>query len=174
MKTAARHALLALLLGSTATGALSAAESSPVTVVFAQPEKYADLKDNASDYDNASGRERFLPPLQEYLQREAGRRLTAGQKLILTFTEIDLAGDFEPWRGPQFDQVRIVKDLYMPRMTLKFTLADSSGKVLKEGERKLADPSFQMRITRGFQSDELRYEKEMLSDWLRDELRPGS
>ncbi len=172
MKTATRHALLALLLGSTVTGALPAAEPSPVTVVFSQPEKYADLRDDFSDNDNARGRARFLPPIQEHLQREAGRRLAAGQKLTVTFTDIDLAGDFEPWRGVQFDHVRIVKDLFIPRLTLKFTLADASGNVLKEGERKLVDSSFQMRITPGFQTDELRYEKAMLSDWLRDELRP--
>ena len=172
MKTAIRHALLALLLGSSATGALLAAEAGAVTVIFSQPEKYADLKDDNTDNDNAQGRGRYLPPLQEHLQREAGRLLTAGQKLTVTFTDIDLAGDFEPWHGPQFDHVRILKDIYMPRLTFKFTLTDASGKVLREGERKLADPAYQMRITRAFPNDDLRYEKDMLGDWLRDEFRP--
>ena len=38
-----------------------------------------------------------------------------GDKLTITFTDIDLAGDFEPWRGPQWDEVRIVKAIYPPR-----------------------------------------------------------
>ena len=173
MKTSPRFLSLALLAGLAATGSLFAADSSPVTVVFSQPEKYMDLKDGYSDNDNRQGQERFLPLIQEHVQREAGRLLAAGQKLTVTFTDIDLAGDFEPWRGPQFNDVRIVKDLYVPRLSVKFTLTDGSGAVLKEGERKLVDLAFQMRITMGFQNDPLRYEKDMLSDWLRQELRVG-
>ena len=177
MKTSLRHTSLALLAGLTAAGALFAADptpaASPVTVVFFQPEKYIDLKDGYSDNENTNGRERYLPQIEEYLQREAGRLLTAGQKLTVTFTDIDLAGDYEPWHGPQFDSVRMVKGVYVPRLTFKFTLADSSGKVIKEGERKLVDLAFQMRVTMGFKDDPLRYEKEMLRDWARDELRPG-
>ena len=46
----------------------------------------------------------------------------------------------------------------------------NEGKVLKEGERKLSDPAFQMRLTSGFPDDPLRYEKSLLTDWLRTEL----
>jgi hypothetical protein len=42
--------------------------------------------------------------------------------------------------------------------------------VLKQGERKLLDGAFQMRITRAFDTDSLRYEKEMLNDWLQKEF----
>jgi hypothetical protein len=172
MKTAARHVRLGLLFGLCAVGALLAADSSParVTVVFSHPEKYADLKDGFSDNENERGSERYLPFIQEYLEREAGRRLPAGQQLTVTFTDIDLAGDFEPWRGIQFDDVRIVKDLYVPRLVFAFKVTDATGKVLKEGERKLVDLGFQMRITAGFRDDQLRYEKDMLGNWLREEF----
>jgi hypothetical protein len=91
--------------------------------------------------------------------------------LKVTFTDIDLAGDYEPWRGPQLMDVRIVKSIYPPRLTFTFQLTDESGRVLSEGERKLVDLGFQMRITRSFNDDLLRYEKDMLTDWLRDELK---
>lgn len=164
----------AFLLGLSAAGALLAATPKPasrVTVVFDHPEKFTDVRDNMSDTDNELGRERYLPPLQEYLEQHGTARLAAGQQLTITFSDIDLAGDFEPWHGIQFSDVRIIKDIYIPRLTFTFRLTDASGQVLKEGERKLQDLGYQMRLTRGFRDDPLRYEKDMLDDWLRDELR---
>lgn len=153
----------------------AAPESKPasdrVTVIFDHPENYTDVRDNSTDFENERGRDRFLPFFKEYIEQRAGKLLPAGQKLTVTFTNIDLAGDFEPWRGIAFHDVRIVKDLYVPRMTFGFTVTDEGGQVVKEGERKLLDGAFQMRITgAGFNSDPLRYEKEMLNDWLRKEF----
>ena len=178
MKTAACYIRFALLVGLTAaTRALFAAETKPVdgriTVIFSHPEEYTDIRDNQSDFDNERGRERYLPFIQEYLEQEAGRRLPAGQKLTVTFSDIDLAGDFEPWHGVQFSDIRIIKDLYIPRLTFTFKITDENGVVLREGERKLVELAYQMRITTGFRDDQLRYEKGMLSDWLRDELKPA-
>jgi len=177
MKNAACYARVALLAGLAATGTLFAAETKPtdgrVTVIFSHPEKYTDIRDSQSDFENERGRERYLPFIQEYLEQEAVRKLPAGEKLTVTFSDIDLAGDFEPWHGMQFNDVRIIKDLYIPRMTFTFKITDANDAVIKEGERKLTDPGFQMQITTGFRDDPLRYEKSMLSDWLRAELKPA-
>lgn len=165
----------ALLLGLSAGGALLVADpkpaASPVTVVFSHPEKFTDVRDNESDFENERGREHYLPLLQEFLQQQGATRLAPGQQLTITFSDIDLAGDFEPWRGVQYSDIRIIKDIYIPRLTFAFKLTDGKGQVLKEGERKLQDLGYQMRLTRGFRDDPLRYEKDMLDDWLRDELR---
>lgn len=177
MKAISSLSRLALLLGLTAAGSLFAADKAAaadnrVTVVFDHPEKYTDIKDHDFDTDNERGREHFLPLLKEHIEKEAVRLLAPGQKLAVTFTDIDLAGDFEPWRGPQLSDVRIVKSMYPPRMTFSFKITDENDKVLKEGEEKLIDLAYQMRITRGFGDDLLRYEKDMFSDWLRGELKP--
>ena len=87
-----------------------------------------------------------------------------------TITDIDMAGDFEPWRGPQFDDIRIIKDIYPPRIDLAFRLVDAEGNVAKEGKRELRDTAFLMRITMGTQTDTLRHEKQLLDDWMRDEF----
>ena len=88
----------------------------------------------------------------------------------MTFSDIDLAGDFEPWHGAQFDDVRIIKDIYVPRMNFSFKVTDASGTVIKSGERKLVDPAFQFNITPAFRDDPLRYEKAMLDSWFSQEL----
>ena len=175
MKTPATRLLLALLLGLPA-GALRSADKpaapeNRVTVVFDHPEKFTDVKAGDSDDENERGARDYLPPFKEHIEREAGRLLGAGQKLTVTFTDIDMAGAFEPWRGPQFSDVRIIKDIYPPRLVLNFTLTDADGRVLKQGERKLSDLAFLLRITRAFRDDPLRYEKELIDDWLDTELR---
>jgi hypothetical protein len=66
--------------------------------------------------------------------------------------------------------VRIVKDVYPPRFLFRFEIKDDTGQVLKEGERRLTDLAFMQRLTLDRQ-DPLRYEKDLLGDWVRSELR---
>ncbi|HTL67726.1 MAG TPA: DUF3016 domain-containing protein [Lacunisphaera sp.] len=165
--------LLAGFVGVTALARAAAGQPAPknVDVVFSHPEKFTDVKENSMDFENERGGANVFPRLQELVQNQAAPLLPAGQKLTVTFTDIDLAGDFEPWRGPQFDDIRIVKDIYIPRITLSFTVTDADGKVVKQGDRRLVDLAFQTRITRAFANDPLRYEKDMLTDWIHDEFR---
>ena len=109
--------------------------------------------------------------IKEYLTGRAVKGLTAGQKLAITFTDVDLAGDFEPWRGGQWGDVRIVKDIYPPRLVLAFRLTDADGAIVKEGKRDLRDLAFLMKITMGFRDDPLRHEKALLDDWLSADFR---
>lgn len=174
MKSILRSLIFSLLLGAAAVGFCvveeTRSETSRVTVLFSHPEKFTDVKDSSSDFENERGRERYLPQIQEYLAKEANRLLRPGQKLTVVFSDIDLAGDFEPWLGFRFDDVRIVRDRYIPRLTFSFKLTDDGGMVLKEGERKLAELTFQLSAAAGFPDDQLRYEKSMLNNWLRQEF----
>jgi hypothetical protein len=177
MKIFASSAFVALLLAAASTGRAEPAvnqnpDTSRVTVVFESPEKFTDLKDGMTDFENERGRERFLPFIREHLEKRGAKILPEGQKLTVTFTDIDLAGDFEAWHGMAFQDVRIVKSVYVPRLAFSYTLTDAGGQVLKQGERRLIDGGFQMRGTSAFDSDSLRYEKGMLDDWLRQEIQP--
>ena len=96
--------------------------------------------------------------------------MPAGWTLEVRVTDVDLAGEIEPWRGPQFDRVRIMREVYPPRIDLEFRLADAKGAVFKQGSRVLRDPLYLTRAALG-DSDRLRYEKQLLGDWLRQEFR---
>jgi hypothetical protein len=63
--------------------------------------------------------------------------------------------------------VRIVKDIYPPRMSFTYKLVDASGAVVKEGQEKLVELAFQMTASPINNQDSLRYEKAMLDNWLR-------
>jgi hypothetical protein len=161
--------LTVVLFALVAPLALSAAPATKAParteVIFDHPEKFADVKD--SEFGTDKGRDAILDQIREFIVERAEKILPAGQKLVITFTDIDLAGDFEPWRGAQFSDIRIVKSIYPPRFNFTYKVTDAAGKVVKEGKEKLIDLAFDMRLTIDRQ-DPLRYEKDILMDWLRD------
>lgn len=152
----------ALALGATETRTIARAE-----VVFFEPLKFTDVRDSQS---GDSSRTTYLEQIRDHLLEQAKYHVPEGHLLRVTFTDIDMAGDFEPWRGPRFDDIRIVKDIYPPRISLSFRLTDAEGNVVKEGKRELRDLAFLMKITMGFRDDSVRHEKALLDDWLRSEL----
>ena len=81
-----------------------------------------------------------------------------------------MAGEFEPWRGPQFCDTRMMREHYPPRIRLRFRLMDGAGHVVQSGERELAEALYLMKSRTVAQSDPLRYEKQLLRDWIRSEL----
>ncbi len=108
----------------------------------------------------------YLKPLQAYIVQRAARILAPGQRLDIEVTDVDRAGEYEPWRGPRFQDVRIIKDTYPPRIDLNFTLYGADGRVLREGHRKLRDPGF-LSSSPPVHQDPLRYEKSLIDRWLR-------
>jgi hypothetical protein len=166
--------LLAALGGLMVAGvgaAHAATTTARAEVIFDHPEKFTDVKDSTMPSDK--GTAAILATLSDYLILQAKYFVPAGSKLTLTFTDIDLAGEFEPWRGPDFDDIRIVKPIYPPHFKFHFALADATGRVISEGQEDLLDMAFDSRITLDRQ-DPLRYEKEILKDWMRRQLRGSS
>lgn len=135
-----------------------------VEVIFENPEKYRDIEYGEGGVEQ--GIRIHLPVLEKHLVRQGKRYLEEGQRLSIEITDIDLAGEYEPWRRIDFQDVRIVKAIYPPRMAFRYELTDGDGNVLKSGEEHLTDLTFQYRPRISFH-DELFYEKEMLNDWLR-------
>ena len=166
---------LLVVVGLVSVGAAFAARTEKpvanIEVTFVAPEKFTDAK---RDYmDSEKGRAGLLDELKEHLVSQGARLVAPNQRLEIKVTDVDLAGDFEPWRGANMQDVRIVKDLYPPRINLEFRLLDADGKVVTEGKRELRDMNFLM--TAAFPtSDSLRYDKELLSSWLRREFKRTS
>jgi hypothetical protein len=152
---------LLLIAGCAATGPVDEA-GSRVSVTFVEPEKFTD----ARRVELAPTSAEILRELERFLMDAGARYVPETMKLNIRFTEIDLAGDFELFRGPQADQVRITKSLYPPRIVLEFELLDSGAKVIKTGKRNLTDIDYQSRSVYP-REDYLRYEKDILRDWLR-------
>ena len=87
----------------------------------------------------AKSKEIVIKNLTKYFTREAKRQLPEGSVLELTVTELDLAGDFEPWRSPQWNDVRIVKDIYPATIEFDYKYIGPDGAVVDEGSERLRD-----------------------------------
>jgi len=163
---------LLLTLSLAGAAALFAADkqtpSSRVEVTFTDPEKFTDVKD--SYFGSDKGRDATLEEFRDFITKRAEKLLPEGQKLSVNFTDIDLAGDYEPWRGPRGDDIRIVKDIYPPRLKFSYKITDAAGAVIKEEKKEISDLSFQMRLTIDRQ-DPISKEKDLLSDWMKKDLR---
>jgi hypothetical protein len=163
---------LVLILSLLAPAAVRAGGSSNITVTFDNPEKFTDVKD--SFVGSEKGRDAILSEIRQFIESRAKSYLHEGQQLEVTFTDIDLAGDYEPQHGPQWQDVRIVKGIYPPRLQLEFKLTGADGRVIGEGKRKLTDLDFQDRVLPPTNmSESLRYEKDLLNDWMREDLKPA-
>lgn len=139
-----------------------------VNVVFNNPEKFTDVK--TSSMDSEKDRDYLLEQIKEYIQERAPRYMAEGQTLNITVNDVDMAGDFEPWRGSRLQDIRIVKDIYPPRIDLDFKLMDASGAVVSEGTRQLRDLNFMMSTPSIPSNDTLRHEKNLINNWLSTEF----
>lgn len=140
----------------------------PVAVQWTDPAEFTDLKYSGNRW--AAARGNWVFELAEHLREEAEKELPTGERLDVEITDIRRAGMYEPWHGLQMQDVRITRDQYPPRMSLKFRHLGPDGSVIEEGERKLVDSAFLIRGSLFGDSDSLRYEKAMIDRWLRHEF----
>lgn len=139
----------------------------PVDVRWSDPAQFSEIRNSGNRNEARQGD--WVVQLATYLRKQAEKRLPADERLDVEITDIQRAGNYEPWRGIQFDRTRFVRDIYPPRIRLTFRRLDRSGAVVAEGERNLGDLAY----TNGgsaSSTDPLRYEKRLIDRWLAREL----
>lgn len=154
-----------LLTGCTTPTSSNGVTDADISVEFQNPDDFRDVRDSLGGATDQNA----LAALRTWLQENAPARLAAGQKLRVTFTDIDLAGDFLP--GANVDRIRIIRSVYIPRMALSFVVTDATGQVVKEGTRTLTNLDFQNAGRRIGSDQSFFYDKMLLDDWLREEFR---
>ncbi len=139
-----------------------------VSIQFLEPENYTDFA--KSQMKSKSGREALEKEFRQRLKDVAGRYLPPGYHLTLRFRDINMAGEFEPQRGPEFNDVRIIRGIYPPSIKVEYEIKDPEGNVVASGQRRETDLTFQDVVT--FRRDRpLFYETELVIDLLRDITR---
>lgn len=142
-----------------------------VEVTWQNPEDYSDVR--PTNESRKRFRERTFRQLDEYIN-ELSERLPDDHKLEMTVTNLDLAGQVWPASfvglGHSASDVRLVKRIDIPRMNFSYKLTDVSGTVVKEGEVKLKDMSFQDNLRGRLRHKALQYEKNMIREWFDDEF----
>ncbi|AYF90256.1 DUF3016 domain-containing protein [Pseudomonas sp. DY-1] len=142
--------------------------ASTTEVSFSQPDKYSDARLNR---DYGRGADDFvLKDLKAHIEKLGKRYLQSGQTLKMDIRDIDLAGQFEPWRV-NFKDVRFMREVTWPRIKLHYRL-EQDGKTLVSRDVTVIDQSYLQHGNYYFSNDRLRYEKTMLDDWFRWNIAP--
>ena len=109
-------------------------------------------------------RERTFKEFEKHFTKLAST-LPEKQMLKVDVTDVDLAGDT---RFDSTNQIRVVKDLYFPRLNFSYTLIDEKGQVIQEETIVLKDMNFMQGGNLKYRSKALGYEKKMLDKWFKD------
>jgi hypothetical protein len=126
----------------------------PVSVQWEDPAQFSEIR--YSHNPSESRRGHWVEQLARYLREQAQARLPVGERLEVVITDINL------------QDTRIIRELYPPRIELRFRRLDAAGGVIAEGERKLTNGAF-LHTSRP-DSDALRYEEDLIDTWVRREL----
>jgi hypothetical protein len=151
-----------------------------VEVQWQHPKEYKDVRPTSGTRHGF--RQSTFKKLDEYLL-ELAQSLPDQHKLILTVTDLDLAGQVWPASftgiGQGMTDIRVIKRIDIPRINFSYELLSSVGKVIQQAKVQLKDMSFLERSNRHFGSESLHYEKNMLKQWFNQEFKallvsPGS
>jgi hypothetical protein len=142
--------------------------SAKADVVFVHPNKFKDIRDGYNPTDK--GQKGQLDIFGHEILDRADDTLPAGYHLKMTFTDVDFAGDFEPWRGAEADEIRVIKDIYPPAYKFTWSVTNAAGQVVKQGNVDLRDMDFQMHRSLD-NSSPIQSDKDEIDDWIRENLR---
>ncbi len=130
-------------------------------VTWTNPDDYRDMRPG-----NTSTRKKFQAHVFEELEEHFAKlaaKLPESQKLVIDVTDVDLAGDV---RIGTMNEIRIVKDIYHPRIEFSYKLVNADGSVATEDALNLKDMGFLQGSLMRYRNDTLGYEKKMLDDWF--------
>jgi hypothetical protein len=166
--------LLLPLLGFGTCVAL-ASEPGNVRIEFVQPERFTDFR--VQGRNEIESTRIFRDQVSPSLSSVVAKRFP-GSTLTLKFTDINLAGRYEPTRIRKFNDVRFDREGASPlRLEFQYTLTNSKGRILTTGSKSLVESDYLYRYINYPNSDRvsiLFYEKTTLSRWLGDLTPSGS
>lgn len=147
----------------------SAVQAGEVKVQWQEPEKFTDIRP-ANDSRKVY-RERVMKKFDSFFT-ELAAKLPEGYSWNITVTDIDLAGDVDYFIGGAGNALRVVKDIYSPAIKFSYVVRDQHGEEVASADEKLRDMGFMQSLNSVNDSDEFRYEQQMLQDWFKKELQP--
>lgn len=145
--------------------ATTVASAATVEVTWTDYDKYRDI--DPGEGHRKHFRENTFENFEKHFNKLAAK-LPEGQVLKIEVTDIDLAGDTH---DAGISRLRIIRDIYFPRMNFSYQLIDANGSVMLTNEVVLKDMSFMMGASLRYRQDSLGYEKKMLDDWFFDTFK---
>ena len=141
-----------------------------VSVTWIKPEKFRDMA--PANGVKKPFQERVMKSLTDYWLGFADD-LPKGYKLQVDITDLDLAGDVRPSVGAANSDLRIMRDIFFPKMEFSYTLKDSTGKMVSKGDEVIKDMNYLFHVdSRNRNHESWHYEKRMIKKWFHTKLKP--
>ena len=148
-----KKSLLVIVTGALLLNASQSLAKAEVEIVWENPKEYTDVRPTSQS--RSKFREQTFANLEEYINKLA-EDLPDGQVLAITVSDLDLAGNVWPASfvgiGNSTGDVRLVKDIDIPRMEFSYTLKNTDGTIVQEADVKIKDMGFQRRHNPFFKS----------------------
>jgi len=159
--------LISLALMPALATSLPAAE---VKLEWEDPKTFSDMEEDGFYSEKLFTR--FSEKFEDFVKEEASEYLPEDALLSITVKDVELAGEYEFWRGSGFEDVRIMKDIYPPRLKFSYTVKDADGQLVKEGMAQITDMTYLWNVADPVRrSKAFYYELQLMEDWLRQELK---
>ncbi len=140
-------------------------------VTWQNPDKYTDI-----DSGN-QGKKSMLRSIDKSFGKEfteLAAKLPAGYQLLVTVTDLDLAGEVDPIPSLMMDQIRVLKDIYFPKITFDYQVLNAGGVSVSEAKAvTLKDMQYLSSIRSAQSSDSYYYERKMLREWFMKDVLPN-
>lgn len=160
------HRFTRTLLGLALGLAGGASIAGTASVSYNPDARYVDAGSSPRD------RQATLATLAAHLKRSAERQLPANEALKVELLDVDLAGNVQPSRRTGGDLRVLRGGADWPRLTLRYSLT-RDGRVLQGGTESIGDMNYSWRVGSRYGSgDPLRYEKQLIDDWVGRLVQP--
>lgn len=160
--------LAVLMLSVIVTSTVTAGE---VKVEYKDYKKFTDMK--PANEPRGSYEKRTMASFDEIFA-DLAKQLPEGYSWSVVVTDIDLAGDVNYMFTQTGQAIRVIKDVFIPRINFSYKLLDQNKAVVaEEDELKLKDMGFMTRITNVRGNQPYEYERVMLERWFKENIQPA-
>lgn len=159
-----------LLLAGLATSLIGcAACAGEAKVTWQEPDQYTDICEGTELRDHFRAK---LFQDFESIFSDLAKQLPDGYLFEVTVTDLDLAGQINDMHDARWQDVRVIRDIYWPRMSINYTLKNSARETLAAGQEEIKDMDF-LSSTSSFGMTRFGYEERMLRHWFKKQQRDG-
>ena len=138
-----------------------------ISVEWIEPKSFTDVRQ--ANFSSAKFRKHVFNQLEKHLSKLA-KDLPKGQVINFKITDLDMAGSVEPASiiglSSSMEDVRVMRNIDIPRIKFEYELVDASGAVIKSAEVKLKDMNYLNDIRFSSRNKPYEHEKRMLSKWF--------
>ena len=139
----------------------TAGANAAVNVSFENPEKFSDV--SYSDFPNEKDRKYILEDIEEYMVDKLEDKVGDDKIVNVVVKNVDLAGEFEPWRRVMPDNRRI-RSVYPARLALDYEITDLDGNLIEKGSEKMT--LMDHAVSFSLRNEDHPYVKELINRWV--------